>query len=120
MELRKFISAALSDIVGGVQDAQKEHAGIIVPPTTSSLEDVKSGATAYQRIDFEVQVTVESAGETEGKIGVVAAFVSGSGSKKKSDQSTRCTLLKFGVPVRFPETTPHEQLDRRVQRHKSP
>ena len=119
MELRSFVSEALSDIVAGVLEAQGKLPGVVVPPTTTSLQDVASGSTAYQKIDFEIQVTVEASQGTEGKISVMAAFIGAKGAKSKSDQALQSTMLKFSVPIRFPESATHPQVAAAIARRNS-
>lgn len=102
MELRPFITKALEDIIGGVQDSQdKIGSSIIVPSLDSQFETIKLGVSCYQAVEFEVTVKAEESKGTETKLNVVAAVVGGhtkAGSGKNDEHSA---VLKFKVPVRY-------------------
>ena len=105
MELRDFISQALTDIVGGIQDAQaKTPAGVIVPPTSTQIGVVKTGMTQFQNVDFEVTVNAdERSGRAAGLSVVSAVFGVGGGIKSETGKSGgHAATLRFSVPVRLP------------------
>jgi hypothetical protein len=104
MELRQFVSQALLDIIGGVEDAQSKTAGgIIVPPGASTkMTVVESGYTHIQIVDFEVSVRADERSSSEGKLSVVAV-VFGAGIKGTNDkQDERSAILKFKIPLKLP------------------
>lgn len=103
MELRTFIRTALIDIIGAVEDVQKEMTnGCIVPKAHSSAPFVEMGVTPYQAIEFEVSVTTEESKGSEGKLGVVSAFVGAGVAGKSSRETAQASVLRFRVPIRFP------------------
>ena len=108
MELRQFISQALLDIVGAIEDTQKKTpSGTIVPGNVSkSFQSVEHGISDLQGIEFEVTVKADQTAGTEAKLNVVAAFVGG-GIKGESGKSDgHAATLKFKVPVRLPASYP--------------
>jgi len=103
MELRAFVKTALLDIIGGIQDAQKEtEEGTIVPTTNLSVNVVASGGTPVQAVDFQVSVTVEDSSGSEGKLGVMSSLV-GAGIAGKSEKAeSAATVIKFRIPLYLP------------------
>lgn len=101
MELKAFISQALQDIVGAVDDAQKHIAyGEIVPN-----RDAKTG-----EVEIEFEITVKPEGE-EDRLVVVATSIGG-GAKPPGGgppgpgsppPPPHAGKLKFKVPVKLPE-----------------
>jgi hypothetical protein len=60
MNLRNFITQCLSDIVGGVQDAQKiTDDDTSIPSVVKNFKAVTTGISELQTIDFEVCVRTE-------------------------------------------------------------
>jgi hypothetical protein len=108
MELRNFISQALSDIVGGVIDAQaKTPAGVVVPAGISTrVSVVEAGVSELQVVDFEVTVKADEQTGREAGLSVVSA-VFGVGGGIKSDvgkSDGHAATLRFKVPVRLPKS----------------
>ena len=102
MELRKFVSTSLLDIVNGVADAQAEsQPNTIVPQTNTSTNFVNTGLTQFQVIEMNVIVRIEDTAETSGKISVWSSGVGGSSATQAGQETT----LAFKVPVRFPTQT---------------
>lgn len=103
MELRKFITQSLLDIIGGVQDAQKgTDEGCIVPNVARTFQAVEHGVSELQIVEFDVTVKADERAGSEAKVNVVAAVIGG-GVKGQSDKSDgHAATLKFKVPVRFP------------------
>ena len=97
MELRTFITQAIIDIIGGVQDAQDQvEDGIVVPRDEQKL--------ASQIIEFEVVVgSVESNG-VEAKAGALIGVLGLGGSGKNSHDSTNHSTIKVKVPIKLPMT----------------
>ncbi|MEZ8120312.1 hypothetical protein ACED30_12450 [Vibrio splendidus] len=103
MELRKFISTSLKDILGGISDAQAEvEHGEVVPQMDEDWETVKTGLTSYQTVEFEVCVNAVEKEGTEAKLSVVAAVIGGHVKGDSSHSATHSATLKFSVPVRNP------------------
>jgi hypothetical protein len=76
MKLRDFVSEALADIVGGVQDAQgKTPAGVVVPYGMSTKMDViEAGVTQFQVVDFEVTVKADEKSGRESGLAISLAI----------------------------------------------
>src|SRR5271170_510803 len=102
MELRHFISQALTDIVGGVEDAQtKAQKAVIVPRMMDTTENAKAGFSAFQIVEFEVTVKADEKSGREGGLSVVSAvFGVGGGIKSETGKSGgHAATLCFKVPV---------------------
>jgi len=108
MELRDFISTALLDIVGAVQDAQaKTPTGTIVPDDiVDDFKAVETGISDVQSIEFEVTVSADKRSGSEGKLSVVAAVVGGGIKGESSKSDGHAASLKFRIPVRLPSSKP--------------
>ena len=121
IELRKFISQALTEIAGGVKDAQapvREMGGQVAPHDIDShgSDRIKgqvlfSNNRPIQIISFDVAVTV--ADETGGKagLGVFSGLVSlGAGGTTK-DSAQIVNRIQFTVPIVLPQDRSNEQGD---------
>jgi hypothetical protein len=105
MELRKFISTALADIVNGVRDAQEEVGpGIVVPQVNTSIKAVEAGISELTAIQFEVTVKSDERAGSEAKLSVVAAVIGGSVKGDSGASSGHAAKLSFKVPVRLPKS----------------
>jgi hypothetical protein len=111
MELREFITAALSDIIQGVVEAQKKlkDNGRYVNPQLSSEQgelqaqgkQVSIQGQLVYAIDFDVAVHSTATG-TKGGIGVVAGVVAVGSQGPGSNESVAVSRLKFSVPITLP------------------
>lgn len=101
--LKNFIKEALKDVMDGVQEAQREieHGEIIPSVNEKSPDNVNSGFTSYQTIDFEVSVTTVEKEGSEAKLSVVAAVIGGHLKGDSSNTSGHVAKLGFKVPIRF-------------------
>jgi hypothetical protein len=90
--------------MGGITDAQDEiPKGSIIPQINeSSFNNVGSGITSYQTVEFEVSVTANEREGSEAKLNVVAAFVGGGVSGNSGNEAAHAAKLLFKVPVKFP------------------
>ncbi len=104
MELRNFVKETLKDIVGGVQDAQNEIDGALIVPqlSESHFDNLQTGMTSYQTIDFEVSVTTVEKEGSEAKLNVVAAIIGGHVKGDSSNSFDHVAKLAFKVPVKLP------------------
>lgn len=104
MELRNFIKETLKDVLGGINDAQKEiKNGEIVPLLNEEgWKGLETGLTSYQAIDFEVSVNAVEKEGSEAKLNVVAAVIGGGISGESSNSAEHTAKLNFKIPVRFP------------------
>lgn len=108
MELKAFVSAALQDIVGGVQDAQsKLPPGVIVPAgLDSDYRSIEAGISSLQFVAFEVTVSAEDRSGSEGKLNVVAAIVGGGIKAESTRNSGHAASLNFRIPIQLPASKP--------------
>lgn len=104
MELRNFIKETLKDVLGGIQDAQKEiEQGQIVPALNEKgWKGLETGLTSYQIIDFEVSVNAVEKEGSEAKLNVVAGFIGGGVAGNSTNSEGHTAKLNFKIPVRFP------------------
>lgn len=104
MELRTFIKKTILDLIGGVDDAQKEAPdGSVVPEVVSSFKSVEVGISEVQAIEFEVVVRAEQNKESEAKLNVLTAVVGGGVRGQSGEESGHTATLRFKVPIRFPK-----------------
>jgi len=112
VELKQFISEALTAIVEGVVEAQTKAAplGAFVNPggltrTTTSTPNATWDNTdnnLAQVVNFDVAVTVQNGTTTNAKIGVVSGLLNlGAGGQSDSNQ-TAVSRIQFSVPVLLP------------------
>ena len=107
MELRKFISQTLLDIVGAVEDAQSQTPeGCVVPSLVQTFTAVQHGVSEIQAIEFEVTVRADERAGSEAKLNVVAAIVGGNVKGESGKSGGHAATLKFRVPVRLPCSGP--------------
>lgn len=109
MELKEFITAALADIVEGIEGAKsrlKDNADMICPLVTPAEKDLH-GQQGYDRIrhsylktvDFDIAVSAESNATTGGKAGInVLGLQAHLGGDLASKNST-VSRIKFQVPI---------------------
>ncbi|MGH7812782.1 MAG: hypothetical protein ACREQI_02095 [Candidatus Binataceae bacterium] len=117
MELKEFLTGALTGIIQGIKDAQSVD-GVgeyIVPqnlhwdllPENSSVKSVAASSGDHlisTLVDFDVAVTAEKSKAGGGTGGIrIAVFEAGIAGKldTKNVQSSR---IKFSVPILLPES----------------
>lgn len=111
MELDQFIADALTQIVKGVESAQKNTGKGAVNATSikthaDSAPKGKYFTAAYnqlvQMVDFDIAVTVTDAttAEAGGKISIASWSIGGKGSVKGEEQTV--SRIKFSIPVVLP------------------
>lgn len=108
MDLREFVSVALSQIVDGILDAQnyvKDKRAIINPAQNSEglyIPRFKDRAYFIRDVEFDVAITITSEDKSRGGIGVVASFI-GAGLEAETRQAdSNVSKIKFSIPVLFP------------------
>jgi hypothetical protein len=113
MELKNFITMALTSIIQGVTEAQNEikgHEGALINPGgLTRYHNLSPDATwdhqtnNFSRlVSFDVAVTVEEGTKTDAKIGVVSGLFNlgaGGGSENKELAVSR---IQFSVPILMP------------------
>ncbi len=119
MELREYISITLTDIIGGIEDAQEEikqsesrkNKGTLINPKGAFLDkgniqtfvhSISAPQRIVERIEFEVLVELEAGEEGKVGIGVFSGVLGIGGQAKLEDKSTEANRLKFSIPVVFP------------------
>ena len=104
MNLRDFISQALLDIVGAVQDAQtKTPAGTIVPSGISTkMTAVEAGISQMQTVDFEVTVRADERSGSEARLSVVSVVLGGSVKGESGKSGGHAGTLRFRIPILLP------------------
>lgn len=103
MELRLFVKTALLDVISGVMDAQKETApGTIVANVNSHKSFIDSGVTKHQVMQFEVSVRAEESTGSEGRLGVVSAFIGAGISGNSAKEQASASIIRFSVPICLP------------------
>jgi hypothetical protein len=92
------------DIIGAVQDAQKEtDEGTIVPSgITKHYKSIEYGISDLQVVDFEVSVMVEESKGSEGRLGVISSIVGAGIAGRSSNELSHSSKLKFRIPVQLP------------------
>jgi hypothetical protein len=102
MELRSFVSKALADIIGAVQDAQTETPpGCIVPSIAKTYKAVEHGISELQCIEFEVTIGPDEE-VTGARLNVIAPAVGGRIKGESNDSSGHAATLRFSIPVKLP------------------
>ncbi len=117
MELREYITQTLTDIMGGILDAQAEYdhvseSGPLINPKGGyhPTEGViafewtdKYSNPLVQMIDYEILVEVDKEKEGKSKLGVVTGILNVGGEGKVASRTGEANRLKFSVPVVFPQ-----------------
>lgn len=119
MDLRTFISTALADIVGGIEDAQKETEdsdAVIVPGLSGSAARTYQGhrglltAESHPTTVVEFDVAVTATEGSSGKLGGGAKLQIlwfGADAEEKAEHSN-VSRISFAIPVRLPQGAPEE------------
>ena len=116
MELREFVSMALTQITEGVVEAQKnlEATGARVNPTLRHLlpkgeKNYPSvgwaegeGGNPVQMVSFDVAVTASEGTNTKGGIGVVTGVLNLGSSGASEAGKTSASRIAFQVPLLLP------------------
>ncbi len=108
MELKEFITTAITEIIGGVLDAQevlganKKHVNPRVEGGAVTTRMQASEGRMIESVEFDVAVTVTTGKGAKGGIGVVAGpFAIGSQAHSNAE-NIAVSRLKFSVPITLP------------------
>ena len=111
MELKIFITETLTQIIGGVKEAQShaaKYGAEVNPPVFSKpdkfdrLQHKDIWSSLIQEVNFDVAVTASEGTETKGGIGVFVGVI-GLGSQGQSEKSNESvSRIKFSVPICLP------------------
>jgi|SRR5690606_34602306 hypothetical protein len=112
MELKQFVTEALLQISGGIEDAQTKlrEAGSGTRINTSITKDDSGNLVTGGRrdsvefVEFDVAILANSGTETKAGVGLtVASLLSlSAGGKSNQSQGTE-SRIKFKIPVAFPK-----------------
>lgn len=112
MELRQFVTEALLQIAGGIEDAQTklQEAGSGARINTSVTKDdsghlVTGGRrNSVEFVEFDVAILANSDTATNAGIGLTVASLLSLGASGRSNQSQGTeSRIKFKIPVAFPK-----------------
>ena len=111
MELKDFVRESLSQIVGGVVEAQQEllNSGVTgeISPSIKTewgKTDLVIGQSGMpiQNVEFDIAVIASEKTGTKGTIGVgIPVFKIGAGGET-TETTSQTSRLKFSVPVALP------------------
>lgn len=108
MDLRKFIAETLTQIIGGISDAQaktiefqKGGESDYTAPYVNPLP-VSENYKKLSEIEFDVAVTVSEGNSVAGNggISVMGISIGGNGSSEQTNSSV--SKIKFSIPVSYP------------------
>lgn len=112
VELKEFISQALTDVVQGVLDAQQALGdnGKYINPELSTQQGtherhgklVSIQGQLVQTVEFDVAVTATEGTGTKGGIGVVAGIFTLGSQGQSSEEISAVSRLRFTVPITLP------------------
>jgi hypothetical protein len=115
MELKTFISTALTQIVEGIVEAQKaagEHDAYVNPGGLSRSGSLRnfnknplwdnSNSNFARTVMFDVAVTVEEESHTRAKIGVVSGLLNAGAGGESGNKEVAFSRIRFSVPVLLP------------------
>ncbi len=103
MLLREFVAKSVTDIIEGVADAQQRLGES--HPTARVNPDQEMGqlpSWAIQNLKFDVAVTTEAPGVSQGSGQISVLGVSIGGSVERSGGTTSTSRLAFEVPILLP------------------
>ena|SRR2546425_7907424 len=99
MILSEFISKSLLDILGALNEVQKQSPGSVITNFTKTPEFVKMGVTEIQSVEFEVLVRADERSGSEAKLNVVAAIIGGNIKGESGKAEGHSATLRFRVPI---------------------
>ena len=114
MDLKKFVTQSLVEIMIGLKDAQDQlhdsHARIcptLGPAITPGGQNVLLGLSTQNRpialIEYDVAIEVGGDSGASGEIKLAAGIVSGGFFGKGRNFDKTVSRLKFSVPVTYPD-----------------
>ena len=106
MNLRNFISETLTQIMGGIEDAQQSGTeGTVNPEITSWKQDrimLTENQEPAHMIGFDVAITISEGADTQGGAGLVVGPVILGSKGKTSSENQSYSRITFEIPVTFP------------------
>lgn len=119
INLEEFIAQSLTQIVKGVERAQKEVAGTgaAISPlmrstamsNTVGVAEWREGQPCYN-VEFDVAVTATESTGTSGGMGLVVGPVALGSKGQSTDALANTSRIKFNVPVVLPLCRPPKEM----------
>jgi hypothetical protein len=94
MDIKTFVSEALTQIIQGVEEAQAKSASSAINPAFG-----KAALSEENNVEFDIAVTMEKGTESKAGIAVLSGMLGAHGRTSKSD--TTVSRIKFSVPIAF-------------------
>lgn len=110
MDLKDFIKHTISSISTAIVESQTElkQIGVIVNPERTEIGKtgerlLRSDGWRYvQELNFDVSITVEDKGETNGEAKLqIAGIIKVGGDQKESQLNNYQNRISFSIPVAF-------------------
>jgi hypothetical protein len=113
MEIRDFISNALTQLIDGISNAQEyaQSKGAIINPTDKFMSDFDKMSRTQQDqklvhiVEFDVAVTVSENKQLTGGIGLIVPEMSIGYRGTIDNQKNAVSRIQFSIPVILPTQT---------------
>lgn len=110
MNLKEFTKTVLTEVITGIQEAQKDEGiGNCIAPTKIGGHDFAKNARVASNsrivstiIDFDVAITVENNAEASGGANLSVAGFGLKANGGTSSKDTTVSRVQFAIPIRFP------------------
>jgi len=110
MDLKEFVSEAISQVVNGISEAQANTADTSAKVNPELLKrggEPEMGFTPTSAgmasvLQFDIAITAEEGTDTKGGIGVATGVFNLGSAGASSAQSSTVSRLQFSVPVVLP------------------
>lgn len=107
IDLQKFISETLVQIINGVTDAQEKAKQKGAYVNTSEKSDAASYTWATtptpRLIEFDIAVTTTESQNSQSGVGIFVAAVGLGGQTNEENAGSQISRIKFSIPVILPE-----------------
>ena len=110
LNLREFVKTALTDVLGGIRDAQADEAvgRFIAPVGIGSVSFPGDGGVVHDQrllvttMKFDVAVTVSTDTSSGGGIKAGISVLSANATGERNNSSENVSRIQFSVPIKFP------------------
>ena len=122
MNLDDFISESLSQVMKGIDNAQKNLStgNPLIGYINPKWGEEKDHASYTAEVTFDIAISVTEQKESEGKVGVKVVALEIGGGKEVSIENSRVSRISFKVPVYFPHMVVTDAPPRHAQLTNSP